>query len=115
MGIFGLTFKENVPDIRNSRVPDIVDELRSYGVEALVHDPLADKRAAMSEYGVLLRDWSVMQQLDAIIVAVAHKAYVEAGLAEFIARLKNQKGVVMDVKSIFVPENIPVGVRYWSL
>ena len=115
VGIFGLTFKENVPDIRNSRVPDIVDELRSYGVEALVHDPLADKRAAMSEYGVLLRDWSVMQQLDAIIVAVAHKAYVEAGLAEFIARLKNQKGVVMDVKSIFVPENIPVGVRYWSL
>jgi UDP-N-acetyl-D-galactosamine dehydrogenase len=115
VGIFGLTFKENVPDIRNSRVPDIVDELRSYGVEALVHDPLADKRAAMSEYGILLRDWSVMQQLDAIIVAVAHQAYAEAGLAEFIARLKNQKGVVMDVKSIFIPENIPVGVRYWSL
>ena len=56
-----------------------------------------------------------MQQLDAIIVAVAHKAYVEAGLAEFIARKKKKKGVVMDVKSIFVPENIPVGVRYWSL
>ena len=115
VGIFGLTFKENVPDIRNSRVPDIVDELRSYGIEALVHDPAADKKAAMSEYGILLRDLSVLQQLDAIIVAVAHKEYVSAGLPEFIARLKNQQGVVMDVKSIFNPEKLPMGVRYWSL
>jgi len=53
--------------------------------------------------------------LDAIIVAVAHKEYIAAGLPEFIARLKNQQGVVMDVKSIFNPEKLPMGVRYWSL
>ena len=115
VGIFGLTFKENVPDIRNSRVPDIVDELRSYGIEALVHDPAADRKAAMSEYGILLRDLSVLQQLDAIIIAVAHEEYVTAGLPAFVARLKNQQGVVMDVKSIFNPEKLPMGVRYWSL
>ena len=55
------------------------------------------------------------QQLDAIIIAVAHEEYVTAGLPAFVARLKNQQGVVMDVKSIFNPEKLPMGVRYWSL
>ena len=115
VGIFGLTFKENVPDLRNSRVPDIVDELRNYGIEALVHDPAADKAAAMTEYGIVLRDLSAMSQLDAIVIAVAHAEYVKLGLEDFVARIKGEKGVIIDVKSIFESRNIPQGVTYWSL
>lgn len=115
VGIFGLTFKENVPDIRNSRVPDIVEELLSYGVETLVHDPAADKEAAMDEYGIVLRELSELNQLDAIIVAVAHTEYVKMCKKEFFARLKNHCGVIVDVKSIFDPRHIPEGVTYWSL
>ena len=115
VGIFGLTFKENVPDLRNSRVPDIVDELRSYGIEALVHDPGADKEAAMDEYGIVLRDLSDFEQLDAIVLAVAHAEYVKLGLDEFVKMLNAHTGVIVDVKSIFDPRNIPQGVRYWGL
>lgn len=115
VGIFGLTFKENVPDIRNSRVPDIVEELRNYGIEALVHDPAADPEAAMAEYGIVLRELSEMSQLDAIIVAVAHTDYQKMCKKDFFARLIDQRGVIIDVKSIFDPRYIPQGVMYWSL
>lgn len=115
VGIFGLTFKENVPDLRNSRVPDIVKELRSYGIETLVHDPAADKDAAMTEYGIVLSELSALHELDAIVVAVAHAEYIQWGLGEFAKRLASQQGVIIDVKSIFDPKNIPQGVKYWSL
>ena len=115
VGIFGLTFKENVPDLRNSRVPDIVDELRSYGIEALVHDPAADKEAAMTEYGIVLREMSDLSELDAVVIAVAHADYVKLGLNKFVSSLKAKNGVIVDVKSIFDPKSIPQGVKYWSL
>src|SRR5690349_3001888 len=77
VGILGLTFKENVPDLRNSKIPDIVAELRSYGVEPMVHDPLGDPHEALHEYGIKLASLDRYEQLDAVILAVAHKEYVD--------------------------------------
>jgi len=115
VGVFGLTFKENVPDLRNSRVPDILAELSSYGINSLVHDPLADAGEALHEYGVVLQELSDMDQLDAMVIAVGHNEYLKQGVSEFFVKLKEQRGVIIDVKSIFSHHEMPSGVRYWSL
>src|SRR5690606_40157083 len=73
VGVLGLTFKENVPDLRNSRVPDIVSELASYGVAALVHDPLADAEEAKREYGIGRQPLSAGTGLDDRVLAVPHR------------------------------------------
>src|SRR5690606_20879585 len=75
--VLGLTFKEDCPDLRNSRVIDITNELRSYGARVHVHDPLADAEAAMHEYGVSLMPWNELPRAGAIVAAVAHKALLE--------------------------------------
>src|SRR5690606_26483712 len=77
VGVLGLTFKENVPDLRNSRVPDILRELNEYGIETMVHDDRVDKEEAAEEYGVRLVDWQALTQLDALIIAVPHAGYVQ--------------------------------------
>ena len=77
IGILGLTFKEDVPDLRNSRVPDILAELRQFGIEPLVHDPLGDPQEALSHYGVTLSPLEAMQDLDGMILAVSHRDYLE--------------------------------------
>jgi UDP-N-acetyl-D-galactosamine dehydrogenase len=113
VGILGLTFKEDVPDLRNSRVPDIVAELRQFGVEPLIHDPLADAGEARHEYGIELSAWEALSPADALILAVPHKAYLAMprdGLLEALC----PGGVIIDVKSVFDPATLP-GVRYWSL
>jgi UDP-N-acetyl-D-glucosamine/UDP-N-acetyl-D-galactosamine dehydrogenase len=115
VGIFGLTFKENVPDLRNSKVPDILAELREFGINALIHDPMADREAAMEEYSVELDDFAKMEDLDAVILTVAHREYVDQGLSGFVKKLKDGKGVIIDVKSVFDARDILTGVRYWSL
>jgi UDP-N-acetyl-D-galactosamine dehydrogenase len=115
VGVLGLTFKENVPDLRNSRVPDILAELKQYGINALVHDPMADAKEAMNEYGVVLQDISKLVQLDAVILAVGHEEYLKQGTMALVKKLKEQKGVIIDVKSILNPQDIPENVRYWSL
>ncbi len=114
VGILGLTFKEDVPDLRNSRVPDIISELRQFGVEPQVHDPIADAGEAEREYGVRLVDWSELNGLDGLVIAVAHSAYLQIGPASLWASLRNG-GVVVDVKSIVDRASIPSGVDYWSL
>ncbi len=114
VGILGLTFKENVPDLRNSRIPDIIAELRQYGIEPLVHDPLAAADEAEREYGVKLRPWPELDNLDALIVAVAHRAYMEKPTEELLHMLC-PGGVLMDVKSAFDPAEVPETVQYWSL
>ena len=114
VGILGLTFKENVPDLRNSRVPDIVAELRQFGVDALVHDPLADALEAEREYGIRLASMDDFRDLHAMILAVPHRSYLAAPRDDLFARLR-QGGVVIDVKSAFAPREIPSGLRYWSL
>ena len=114
VGILGLTFKENVPDLRNSRVPDIVAELRQFGIEPLVHDSLADAQEAQQEYGIQLADWQDLSNLDGVMLAVSHKAYLDMPCDRLIGTLR-PGGVLMDVKSVFDPAKIPQNVNYWSL
>jgi UDP-N-acetyl-D-mannosaminuronate dehydrogenase len=73
VNILGLTFKEDVPGLRNSRVIDVISELKSYGIDVHVHDPVTDARDAMREYGIELVPWDALPRADALIVAVAHK------------------------------------------
>jgi UDP-N-acetyl-D-glucosamine/UDP-N-acetyl-D-galactosamine dehydrogenase len=116
--VLGLTFKENVPDIRNSKVVDILRELHEYGVETLVHDPVASSEDAMAEYGVPLVGLTEAGKVDAVILAVAHSDF----LAMESATLKdwcsngNGQGVVIDVKSLLSRRSIEAaGLLYWSL
>jgi UDP-N-acetyl-D-glucosamine/UDP-N-acetyl-D-galactosamine dehydrogenase len=115
VGILGLTFKENVPDLRNSKIPDIIQELATFGIDALIHDPLGDAREAHEEYKVELSSLDKFQQLDALILAVAHDEYVQH-LPSLYERVRDG-GVVIDVKSVFPPalRKPPRGIRLWSL
>ncbi len=114
VGILGLTFKENVPDLRNSRVPDLVAELRQFGIEPLVHDILADAQEAQQEYGVQLVKWQDLSKLDALVLAVSHQAYLEMPCDRLLACVR-PGGVLMDVKSVLDPAKMPPTVNYWSL
>jgi UDP-N-acetyl-D-galactosamine dehydrogenase len=114
VGILGLTFKENVPDLRNSRVPDIIHELRQFGIEPLVHDSLAPNAHAVHEYGIQLSDWKKLTYLDALILAVPHQEYLEIPHQKLFAHIR-PGGIFMDIKSIFEPEDIPANINYWSL
>ena len=115
VGILGLTFKENVSDIRNSKVPDIIGELRQFGIEPMVHDPIADAAEAKHEYGLTLSKWEELDGLDALVVAVSHKAYAEMS-GEALAKRVKTGGVIVDVKSMVDPESLPKGrVTYWCL
>jgi len=113
VGILGLTFKENVPDLRNSKVPDIIRELKEYGVSALVHDPLANADEANHEYGIALSPLEAFNGLDGLVLAVNHASYLAEG-AGLAARLMDD-GVLIDVKSALDPATIRPGVVYWSL
>jgi UDP-N-acetyl-D-galactosamine dehydrogenase len=116
VAVLGLTFKENVPDLRNSRVPDIIRELREYGVQVLVHDPIAQAEQAVEEYGIHLSEWGDLKDIDGIIVAVAHRRYAEMGLEDLLKLLRSQReGVVIDVKCLLDPEEVPKTLRYWRL
>lgn len=114
VGILGLTFKENVPDLRNSRVPDVVIELRQFGIEPLVHDPLASSQQAQQEYSIQLVDWQDLSNLDAVVFAVSHQAYLDMPREQLLACAR-PGGVFMDVKSIFDPATVPPNLSYWSL
>ncbi len=116
VGVLGLTFKENVPDLRNSKVPDIIRELREYGIEVLVHDPIAEAEEALAEYGIHLVEWAKMKDLDGLIVAVAHKDFSQLKLMDLLNPLRSQKqAVVIDVKGILNPDDIPAQIKYWRL
>jgi UDP-N-acetyl-D-galactosamine dehydrogenase len=114
VGILGLTFKENVHDIRNSKVPDILTELNDFGIQPLLHDPLANAEDTEHEYGLSLSLLGDLQELDALILAVNHSSYLEAGVADLRRRL-NPRAVFIDVKSCFGPEDFPGDTTYWSL
>lgn len=113
VAILGLTFKEDVPDLRNSRVPGIAGELRQFGIEALIHDPVADHGLAYHEYGLQLSAWEDIRDLDALIIAVGHRFYRELPCAQLLQGLR-PGGVVMDVKSILDPACLP-NIHYWAL
>ena len=114
VGILGLTFKENVPDLRNSKIPDIVTELKQYGIEAMVHDPMGDPEEAHEEYKIELTPLDKLQNLDALIFAVSHQQYLDNVDANVYARVRDG-GVVIDVKSVLAPGKAPRGIRHWSL
>jgi UDP-N-acetyl-D-glucosamine/UDP-N-acetyl-D-galactosamine dehydrogenase len=113
--VLGLTFKENVPDIRNSKVPDIVNELLSFGVDVQVNDPLADFDDAVHEYGIKLVDINSLVPADAVILAVAHDDYAREGWPLIVRSLKKGEGVVLDVKSQLDRAAKPRGVELWRL
>ena len=113
VGVLGLTFKEDVPDIRNSKVPDIIAELQDYRIEPLIGDPLANADEARHEYGVELSESDDLRDLDALILAVNHKEYLGEG-SDLLARVK-RGGVVIDVKSSLDPADVPDHLAYWSL
>ena len=113
--VLGLTFKEDVPDLRNSKVIDVVRELEAYGINVVIHDPIADKEEAHEEYGVNLVDWDKLPKANAIVAAVSHKAYQEQGLPALLDKLVD-KGVFIDVKSAWDPAEIEkAGKAVWRL
>jgi UDP-N-acetyl-D-galactosamine dehydrogenase len=115
VNVLGLTFKENCTDIRNSRVVDIIRELKQFGMEICVHDPYADAGAALHEYGVKLCEWDKLPAADATIVAMAHKEYLERPTSEMLAKIVKH-GVLIDVRSAFDANAYQrEGVRVWRL
>ena len=114
IGILGITFKEDVPDLRNSRVPGIVAELREFGIAAVVADPLADAEEAKREYGVDLVTLDQFTGLDGLILAVPHRVLAKAGWDKMFAALA-PGGVFIDVKSAVARAQVPPNIHYWSL
>ena len=116
VAVLGLTFKENVPDLRNSKVLDVIQELREYGVQVLVHDPIAEPEEAVKEYGIHLSKWDDLSGIDGIVVAVAHRAYLDMGMQKLLKPLRSQReGVVIDVKCLLDQAKLPKTLKYWRL
>ncbi len=114
VGILGLTFKENVPDLRNSRVPDIITELEDFGVEVSVHDPLADAEEARREYGLESGAELDLTTLDGVILAVPHESYLAQLPDRLFTGLKPEAPVI-DIKSCIDPSTWSLPNRLWSL
>ena len=113
VGLLGLTFKENVPDLRNSRVPDIIEELREYGIEPLVNDLRADPDEARAAYGLELVELDEFKDLDALILAVPHSGYAQ--LLNEPLRFLRRDGILIDIKAALRGQEPRGDVRYWSL
>jgi UDP-N-acetyl-D-galactosamine dehydrogenase len=115
VNVLGLTFKENCPDLRNSKVVDVIRELKSFGCDVHVHDPLGESREAEHEYGISLTAWDDLPPCDAIVAAVSHTAYLEKSFADLTARL-NKGGAFTDVKSAYDPDVVKAaGFALWRL
>jgi UDP-N-acetyl-D-glucosamine/UDP-N-acetyl-D-galactosamine dehydrogenase len=113
--VLGLTFKEDVPDIRNSKVVDIITELKSFGVTVQAHDPMASQEEVRHEFGIELVKREQLQPADAVIVAVAHRSYLSEGWALPISLLKPGSTIVLDVKGSFPVASKPQMIETWSL
>lgn len=105
VAILGITFKENCPDIRNTRVTDIIAELKHFGIQIYVHDPMANREEVFEEYGIELIDWDQLPQLDALVLAVAHDKYRHFELNAYAEKL-NTSGILIDIKSILEPTDL---------
>ena len=113
--VLGLTFKEDCPDLRNSRVIDVIRELESYGATVVVHDPVADTKEAFHEYGVDLRTWDDLPKAGAIVAAVNHREFKDRPVGDFLSKLERD-GVITDVKSMFETSAFAgSGVELWRL
>ncbi|MBA4141413.1 MAG: nucleotide sugar dehydrogenase [Nitrosospira sp.] len=115
VNVLGLAFKENCSDLRNSKVADLISELKSYGIEIHVHDPVADAEEARHEYGLELKSWEDLPRADAIIVAVAHQQFTERPLSHFQSKMTDA-GCFIDVKSQFDAKALrEAGLNVWRL
>lgn len=113
--VLGLTFKENCPDLRNSKVVDIIRELEAYGARITIHDPRADTAEATREYGIALAEWSSLPVADAIVLAVSHREYALMPVRELLGKLV-PGGYVIDVKSALDRNSVRnLGYRFWRL
>ncbi len=113
--VLGLTFKEDCPDSRNTRVIDVINELKSYGVKVWVHDPVADVEEARHEYGVDLQAWENLPQAKAVVAAVAHKAFLGRKTDDYLKKLE-KGGCFIDVKSRFDAKAFAsAGIHVWRL
>ena len=119
VAIFGLTFKENCPDTRNSKVEDIIIRLKEYGIEPIIVDPWASQRDAMHEYGVTLTPMEEISDLDCLILAVAHNEFRKMSVAQYLKLFRdmpNEEKVLIDVKGILDREAMKqAGIRCWRL
>ena len=114
VGILGLTFKEDVPDIRNSKVLDVFRELQTYGFAPMIHDPLADPETVKREYGVQIAPLEQLTDLDALILAVPHRTFKAMG-PQALSAMMAKDGTVIDVKSLVNPDELRSDLGYWSL
>lgn len=108
--VLGLSFKEDVPDLRNTRVIDIIAGLKSYGINVQVHDPLVDASEAMDEYGLELTDRDALKPAQGVVLAVTHSAFIDAGWDGINSLLENGQGVVADVKGVLDKAGTPEGI-----
>jgi len=115
VNVLGLTFKENCPDIRNSKVVDIIHELREFGVETFVHDPAADAVEVLHQYDLRLHSWEDLPAADALILAVAHRGFLDLPVSAYLQKIV-RRGCLIDVKSAFDPAPFrKEGLRVWRL
>jgi UDP-N-acetyl-D-galactosamine dehydrogenase len=113
--VLGLTFKEDVPDLRNSKVVDVIAELEAFGIHVQVHDPLAAPRDASREFGIELSAAEALKPADAVILAVPHQEYREQGWALVSGLLTGRRGLVMDIRGCLERGETPEGIELWRL
>ncbi len=114
--LLGFTFKENVPDVRNTKVIEIVRELQAWGCLVDVHDPVADVEDAKHEYQIEFIQVPPKKYYQAVVLAVSHTTFIEQGIPALLSYMKDEdRGVLIDVKSCYRPEDIPDNIFYWSL
>jgi len=114
VNVLGLTFKENCPDLRNSQVFKVIQELRSYGLEVSVCDPIASAEEARREHGIELLKWAQLPRADAVVLAVAHQDFIER-LDELKDKFSNP-AVLIDVKSVVGLDVLPKDIaKVWRL
>lgn len=115
IAILGLTYKENCSDVRDTSVINIIKELKAFDTQVLIHDPIADPKAAKYEFDLELKSWDDLNDIDAVILAVAHKEYLEMD-KKLLAKKLNHRCLIMDIKSILDPKDFEgTGIVFWRL
>ena len=116
IGVLGLTFKENCPDCRNTKVIDIIEELKSYGVNLVIYDPVANQNEAKEEYGIILDDIEKLENLDCLIIAVNHKEFKQLFNLDNIHKLFKDQKILVDIKGMLdLNRANELGYKYWRL
>ncbi|HLK41688.1 MAG TPA: UDP binding domain-containing protein, partial [Polyangiaceae bacterium] len=114
VGLLGLTFKQDVPDARNTKVVDMVEELKQFGIAPLVHDPLVPPERARRELGIHTHPWDELEELDALVLAVPHREFLDRQESDLLAPLR-PGGAFLDVKAARALGGVRPDIRYWSL